>query len=74
MVTTATAWSRAVTGVGATLAFGSQEELERCREQAGTGWDEDECYFVYEALLPQFPGLQFQPYSHCAGVLRLTGK
>ena len=56
------------------VAFGSQEELECCREQAGTGWDEDECYFVYEALLPQFPGLQFQPYSHCAGVLRLTGK
>lgn len=53
------------------VAFRTREELERCRDQAGSGWDGDECYFVYEELLPQFPGLEFQPYSHCAGVLSL---
>lgn len=53
------------------VAFRTREELERCRDQAGSGWDGDECYFVYEELLPQFPGLKFQPYSHCAGVLSL---
>lgn len=54
------------------VAFCTREGLERCREQTGPGWDEDESYFVYEELLPQFPNLQFQPCSHCAGVLRLT--
>lgn len=55
------------------VAFRTREELERCRAQNGSEWDEDEFYFVYEELLPQFPGLEFQAYSHCAGVLSLEG-
>lgn len=53
------------------VAFQTRRDLERCREEVGPGWDEDECYFVYEELLPLFPLMTFQAYSYCAGVLTL---
>ena len=53
------------------VAFATRRELEDCRAQAGAGWDGDEFYFVYEELRPLFPGMTFEPFSHCAGVLTL---
>lgn len=53
------------------VAFGTREELERCREMEGDGWDSDEIYFVYEELRESFPGMEFEKLSYCAGVLAL---
>ncbi len=53
------------------VAFATRRQLEECRAQAGSDWDEDEFYFVYEELLPLFPAMTFQPLSYCAGVLSL---
>lgn len=53
------------------VAFETRKELEKCRTQAGDEWDEDEIYFVYEELEKWFPGLRFERFSHCAGLLSL---
>ncbi|MEQ2443210.1 class I SAM-dependent methyltransferase [Pseudoflavonifractor sp. CLA-AP-H29] len=54
------------------VAFATQEELERCREKAGTDWDDDEIYFVVDRLKEQFPWLTFTRHSDCAGLIELT--
>lgn len=53
------------------VAFGTREELERCREREGGGWDSDEIYFVFEEMREVFPGMEFEKCSYCAGVLSL---
>ena len=53
------------------VAFETREELDRCRQDAGDEWDDDEIYFVAEELRKEFPQLIFEKVSHCAGVLRL---
>ena len=53
------------------VAFITRQDLERCREQAGEGWDEDEIYFVFDELREAFPAMRFEPVSDCAGVLAL---
>lgn len=53
------------------IAFSTRAQLEDCRDQAGTAWDEDEDYFVYEEWKPLFPKLCFEKHSFCAGVLML---
>lgn len=55
------------------VAFETREELDRCRQQAGDEWDDDEIYFVVDELKSTFPTLQFIPVSHCAGILTLAG-
>lgn len=54
------------------VAFATRDELERCREQEGDGWDSDEIYFVYDEMREKFPGMEFERFSHCAGVLALV--
>ena len=44
---------------------------DRCRAESGDDWDEEEHYFVYEALSPALPGLTFTQLSPCAGLLTL---
>ncbi len=53
------------------VAFESRQDLERCRQTEGEGWDEDEIYFVYNEMREAFPGLGFEKLSYCAGVLAL---
>lgn len=53
------------------VAFRTRAELEQCRTQAGSGWDNDEIYFVFDELKRFFSQLEFQQISHCAGVLYL---
>lgn len=53
------------------VAFRTRAALEQCRAQAGSGWDNDEIYFVFDELKRFFPQLEFQQISHCAGVLYL---
>ena len=54
------------------VAFETRADLDRCREAAGDGWDDEEAYFVVDELKRSFPTLSFEKFSHCAGVLSLT--
>lgn len=52
------------------VAFSKREELEKCRQDSGEEWDDDEIYFVYDEIASAFPGkVTFRKISHCAGVL-----
>ena len=53
------------------VAFETRETLQNCRNEVGDGWDTDEIYFVYEELKKEFPNMQFEAKSYCAGVLTL---
>ena len=53
------------------VAFGTREELDRCRRSAGEEWDGEEIYFVADELGRAFPELSFQRISFCAGILTL---
>lgn len=53
------------------VAFETRETLQNCRNEVGDGWDTDEIYFVYEELKKEFPNMQFETKSYCAGVLTL---
>ncbi len=53
------------------VAFATRAQLERCKAQAGDDWDASEIYFVHDELKQAFPQLQFEPVSHCAGLLTL---
>lgn len=53
------------------VAFESRAALEKCRADVGEEWDDDEIYFVFDELKKDFPGMQFEKMSCCAGVLTL---
>lgn len=53
------------------VAFETRAQLESCRAQAGGEWDDDEIYFVIDELKRALPNLQFEPYSHCAGLITI---
>lgn len=54
------------------VAFESRDQLERCRQEAGDEWDDEEVYFVVDELRAAFPNLTFNQVSHCAGIITLT--
>lgn len=54
------------------VAFATREELNRCRLAAEDEWDDEEIYFVADEWKNEFPALQFEPVSYCAGILTLT--
>lgn len=54
------------------VCFETREELNRFRQEAGDLWDDEEIYFVVEELKQAFPGLQFERFSCCAGILSLS--
>ena len=53
------------------VAFETEREMDICRAQAGDEWDGDEIYIVASQLRKEFPDLQFETKSFCAGVLTL---
>lgn len=53
------------------VAFETRAELDACREASGDDWDGDEIYIVAEEMRAYFPQVQFEKFSHCAGVLTL---
>ncbi|WP_053365611.1 class I SAM-dependent methyltransferase [Bacillus sp. FJAT-27245] len=64
-----------VAGDGKTLigdiAFGTEDQLEACREKSREYWDEDEYYFVSDKISRELNGFckcEFFPKSHCGGV------
>lgn len=56
------------------VAFSTRAELEKCRAEAGEGWDDDEIYFVADELKKAFPDLKFEKASFCAGVITIGGR
>ena len=54
------------------VAFETRADLDRCRQEAGEEWDEEEIYFVADELKCVFPALSFTPVSYCAGILSLS--
>ena len=54
------------------VAFETRDGLDRCRQEAGEEWDDDEIYFVVEELRNDFPDISFTKLSPCAGVLILN--
>lgn len=53
------------------VAFNTRADMEACRQAVGEEWDDEEFYFVAEELQKDFPNIQFQKISHCAGILIL---
>lgn len=53
------------------VAFETRALLEKCKEDAGDNWDEDEIYFVYDELEKAIPNLKFEQMSCCGGLLSL---
>ncbi len=56
------------------VAFETREDLEKCRQEAGDEWDDEEAYFVADEMREAFPDLEFTKVSYCAGILRLARK
>lgn len=55
------------------VAFESREELDKCREESGDEWDDDESYCVADELRADFPGLVFKKMTFCSGILTISG-
>ena len=55
------------------VAFRTQADLEACRAETGSEWDEDETYFVCEEMKAAFPAMIYEQISHCAGLMILPG-
>ena len=53
------------------VSFETVAEMDKCREDAGDEWDEDENYFVVDELKKSFSGVKFTPKSFCAGVIEI---
>lgn len=53
------------------VAFESRAALQKCRDEAGDDWDDEEEYFVFDELKPHFPSMRFEPMSCCAGIISL---
>ncbi|MBR1759246.1 MAG: class I SAM-dependent methyltransferase [Lachnospiraceae bacterium] len=54
------------------VAFENRSQLEQCRKDVGDEWDDDEIYFVVDALKKEFPSLIFTQISYCAGIISLV--
>jgi putative AdoMet-dependent methyltransferase len=50
------------------VAFETIREMEQCKAQCGSDWDNDEIYPVADVLKPIFPFMQFNKISFCSGV------
>ena len=56
------------------IAFATRAELEKCREETGDDWDQDEFYMAFDELKKAFPRMRFEPVSSCAGLLWLENE
>ena len=53
------------------VAFNTRRDLEKCKEQCGEHWDNEEIYFVYDEIKREFPNSEFIKYSECAGIIKI---
>ena len=54
------------------ISFGTREELEACRQEAGDEWDDEEIYLVADEMKLEFPELDFKKISYCAGITTIA--
>lgn len=53
------------------VAFETRTSLEKCMDETGDEWDEDEIYFVFDELKKSFHKIKFEQMSCCAGLFSL---
>lgn len=53
------------------VAFATRMSLEKCKNDAGSDWDDDEIYFVFDELQKHIHEIEFERFSCCAGLLSL---
>lgn len=54
------------------VAFETLSELEKCKEESGDGWDNNEIYCVSDELRAEFTNLRFERISFCSGILTIS--
>lgn len=54
------------------VAFETRSELEKCKEESGDGWDNNEIYCVSDELRAEFTNLRFEKISFCSGILIIS--
>ena len=54
------------------ISFETREELEACRQAAGDEWDEEEIYLVADEMKREFPCLEFEKITYCAGITTIA--
>lgn len=50
------------------ISFPTRGDLDRCRQEAGDEWDEEEIYLVADEMKAVFPALTYRRLSLCGGV------
>lgn len=53
------------------VAFDTRGDLEKCKEQCGEHWDNEEIYFVYDEIKEEFHNSEFIKYSAFAGIIKI---
>lgn len=53
------------------VAFDTRTSLQKCKEEVGDEWDDDEIYFVIDELKLHFPTMNFDKISNCSGIISL---
>ena len=53
------------------IAFDTRTSLQKCKEEVGDEWDDDEIYFVIYELKLHFPTMNFDKISNCSGIISL---
>ena len=53
------------------IAFDTRTSLQKCKEEVGDEWDDDEIYFVIDELKLHFPTVNFDKISNSSGIISL---
>ncbi len=56
------------------VAFETRDEWQKCKEESGNKWDDDEIYCIVEELKLDFPNLCFEKVTFCSGILILSNE
>ena len=54
------------------VVFENRDELNKCKEESGNEWDDEEIYCVVEELRTEFPKLSFEKITFCSGILMIS--
>lgn len=53
------------------VAFETRSDLDECKKQCSSHWDNEEIYFVYDEIKNEFENNEFIKYSDCAGIIKI---
>lgn len=53
------------------VAFDSHTEMEKSKALIGDKWDDEEIYFMVDAIIKVFPPIKFERFSFCAGLFTI---